>query len=163
MKEAGMSLIVKRITRITVSLIFLFGVYILLHGHLTPGGGFAGGVIIALSFIHLMLAFGKDAALKRLNETVVSVIESLGGLMFLGIALSGLIGGYFFLNVLPKGRPFDLFSSGIIILCNIAIFLKVGAGLFSIFIALAMIRMPIDSNDKDSIEGNKKDRAAGEK
>jgi len=146
MKERGMSLIVKRITKITVSLIFLFGVYILLHGHLTPGGGFAGGVIIALSFIHLVLAFGKESALRRLSEAAVSVIESCGGLMFWGIALLGFMGGYFFLNVLPKGRPFDLFSSGIIMLCNIAIFLKVGAGLFSIFIALAIFRMP--SEDK---------------
>lgn len=136
-----MSLIVKRITKITVSLIFLFGVYIVLHGHLTPGGGFAGGVIIALSFIHLVLAFGKEAALKRMNESTISLIESLGGVMFLGIALLGLSGGYFFLNVLAKGKPFDLFSSGIIILCNIAIFLKVGAGLFAIFIALSMLRI----------------------
>lgn len=138
-----MSLIVKRITKITVSLIFLFGVYIVLHGHLTPGGGFAGGVIIALSFIHLVLAFGKEVALKKMSQATVSIIESLGGLMFWGLALLGLIfGSYFFLNILPKGRPFDLFSSGIIIFCNIAIFLKVGAGLFAIFLALAFIRLP---------------------
>lgn len=143
MKETGMSLIVKRITRITVSLIFLFGVYIVLHGHLTPGGGFAGGVIIALSFIHLVLAFGKDVALKRITQATVSIVESFGGLMFLGIALLGLAGGYFFLNVLAKGKPFDLFSSGIIILCNIAIFFKVGAGLFAIFLALAIFRLPV--------------------
>jgi multicomponent Na+:H+ antiporter subunit B len=143
-QEAGMSLIVKRITKITVSLIFLFGVYIVLHGHLTPGGGFAGGVIIALSFIHLVLAFGRDVALERLNEIRVSVIESLGGLLFLGTALLGLLGGYFFLNILPKGKPFDLFSSGIILICNIAIFLKVGAGLFAIFIALSILRIPVE-------------------
>lgn len=146
-KEAGMSLIVKRITKITVSLIFLFGVYIVLHGHLTPGGGFAGGVIIALSFIHLILAFGRDKAMKKLNEAAVSVVESIGGLMFLSIALLGLLAGsYFFLNILPKGRPFDLFSSGIIILCNIAIFLKVGAGLFAIFIAMSILRIPLEDN-----------------
>jgi len=146
MKEQGMSIIVKRITRMTVSLIFLFGVYIVLHGHLTPGGGFAGGVIIALSFIHLVLAFGRDVALKKLSESAVSIIESFGGLLFWGVALLGFLGGYFFLNVLPKGKPFNLFSSGIIVLCNIAIFLKVGAGLFSIFLALAVLRMPV--NDK---------------
>ncbi|MBP7216714.1 MAG: hypothetical protein KBA46_05450 [Candidatus Omnitrophica bacterium] len=144
MKEAGMSLIVKRITKITVSLIFLYGVYIVLHGHLTPGGGFAGGVIIALSFIHLVLAFGKDVALERLSQTVISVVESVGGLLFLGIALIGLMAGsFFFANVLPKGSPFQIFSSGIIVLCNVAIFLKVGAGLLAIFIALAILRIPV--------------------
>lgn len=146
-ETTGMSLIVKRITKITVSLIFLFGVYILLHGHLTPGGGFAGGVIIALSYIHLVLAFGKDYALKKMNQSIASIIESLGGLMFLGIALLGFSGGFFFLNVLPHGKPFDLFSSGIILLCNVAIFLKVGAGLFSIFIALSVLRIPVEEED----------------
>lgn len=149
MKEtSGMSIIVKRITKITVSLIFLYGVYIVLHGHLTPGGGFAGGVIIALSFIHLVLAFGKEAAFKRMNSSIASVTESLGGLFFLGLALLGLAAGkQFFLNILPKGRPFDLFSSGIIVLCNMAISLKVGAGLFAIFIALAILRIPVDSGE----------------
>ena len=71
----GMSLIVKRITRYTVGLIFLYGIYIVLHGHLTPGGGFAGGVIIALSFIHIVLAFGKKEAVK--NESFSSNSEFL--------------------------------------------------------------------------------------
>lgn len=144
----GMSIIVQRITRITVSLIFLFGVYILLHGHITPGGGFAGGVIIALSFIHLVLAFGKEEAFRRLNESATSIVESTGGLIFLGLAVLGLLGGFFFLNFLPHGRPFELFSSGTIILCNIGIFLKVGAGLFSIFIALSMLRIQADNSEE---------------
>jgi len=57
--EKGMSLIVKTITRLTVGIMLLYGIYIISHGHLTPGGGFAGGVIIALSFVNLMLAYGK--------------------------------------------------------------------------------------------------------
>ena len=108
-------------------------------GHLTPGGGFAGGVSIALSFIHLMLAFGRETALKKLSSTAASILESLGALMFLGIALLGFVGGYFFFNFfLSKGKPFTLFSAGIIPLCNIAISIKVGAGLFAIFVALVL-------------------------
>ena len=138
-KEVGMTLIVKTITRLTVGLILLYGIYIVLHGHLSPGGGFAGGVIIALSFIHLMLAFGKEVALKKLSESWASIFESLGGIMFLSIALLGFIGGYFFLNFfIQKGKPFELFSAGIIPLCNIAISLKVGAGLFAIFAVLIL-------------------------
>ena len=140
-KEVGMTLIVKTITRLTVGLILLYGIYIVLHGHLTPGGGFAGGVIVALSFIHLMLAFGKEVALKKISQAVASVLESLGALMFLSIALLGFLGGYFFLNFsLHKGNPFALFSAGIIPLCNIAICLKVGAGLFAIFVALVLFK-----------------------
>ncbi len=140
-QQKGMSLIVKTITRLTVGLILLYGIYIVLHGHLTPGGGFAGGVIIALSFIHLMLAYGKETALKKLFQTLTSVLESMGAVMFLTIAVLGFLGGYFFLNFfLNKGRSFELFSAGIIPLCNIAISLKVGAGLFAIFVALVLFR-----------------------
>jgi multicomponent Na+:H+ antiporter subunit B len=136
----GMSLIVKTVTRLTVGLIFLFGVYIVLHGHLSPGGGFAGGVIIALSFVHMVLAFGKEFALRGLRESTISLLEGIGALAFLGVALLGLAGGYFFMNVLPKGEPFHLFSAGTIPVSNIAICLKVSAGLFAIFMALVLLR-----------------------
>ena len=144
----GMSLIVKTITRLTVGLIFLYGVYIVLHGHLSPGGGFAGGVIIALSFIHLMLAFGKQAALKRLSEGAVHFFEDFGALFFLSLALLGFTGGYFFRNFFAeKGVPFALFSGGSIPLANIAIAFKVGAGLLAVFVALVALK--IDSKGKD--------------
>lgn len=141
-KEPGMTLIVKTVTRLTVGLILLYGIYIVLHGHLSPGGGFAGGVIIALSFVHLMLAFGRELALRKLSQAAASILESLGAIMFLSIALLGLVGGgYFFLNFfLNKGRPFSLFSAGIIPLCNMAIGLKVGAGLFAIFVVLVLFK-----------------------
>ncbi len=138
-KQSGMTLIVKTITRLTVGLILLYGIYIVLHGHLSPGGGFPGGVIIALSFIHLMLAFGKDTALQRLNQVRASFFESLGAIMFLSIAILGFTGGYFFWNFLIKGEPFNLFSAGTIPLYNIAICFKVGAGLFLIFVALVVL------------------------
>jgi len=142
-EEPGMTLIVKTITRLTVGLILLYGIYIVTHGHLSPGGGFAGGVIIALSFIHLMLAFGKDLALKKLSENLASFFESAGAIMFLTIALLGFVGGYFFFNLFLKGKPFDFFSAGIIPLCNIAICLKVGAGLFAVFVALILLKITV--------------------
>ena len=136
-----MSLIVKTITRLTVGLILLYGVYIVSHGHLTPGGGFAGGLIIALSFIHLMLAFGREAALGKLSEKGASFVESLGAFFFWFLALVGFTGGYYFLNILSKGEPFKLFSAGMIPFYNVAIAFKVGAGLFSIFMALVFLRI----------------------
>ena len=136
-----MSLIVKRVTRYTVGLILLYGIYIVLHGHLTPGGGFAGGVIIALSFIHFILAFGKKEADRYLPNRVIAVGESLGGIFFLALGLLGITGGFFFLNFLADtGRACRLFSAGIIPFCNIAIGLKVGTGLFAIFIALSVFK-----------------------
>jgi len=137
--KTGMSLIVKTVTRLTVGLILLFGIYIVLHGHLSPGGGFAGGVIIALSFVHLMLAFGKDVAVSKISKNLASNLESVGALMFLSIALIGYLGGSFFMNVLEKGKHFKLFSAGTILLSNVAISLKVGVGLFAIFLALVIL------------------------
>lgn len=139
--KKGMTLIVKTITRLTVGLILLFGIYIVSHGHISPGGGFAGGVIIALSFIHIMLAFGKEAAFKRINQKVASFFESIGAIIFITLALLGIGSGYFFLNFLSKGEPFRLFSSGLIPLFNIAISFKVGAGLFIIFIVLVTFKL----------------------
>ena len=136
----GMSLIVKTVTRLTVGLIFLYGVFIVLHGHLTPGGGFAGGVIIALSFLHMVLAFGRESAMRGLRDSTITLTEGAGAVAFLSVALLGFAGGFFFANVLPKGQPFHLFSAGLIPMSNIAIGCKVGAGLFAIFLALVLLR-----------------------
>jgi multicomponent Na+:H+ antiporter subunit B len=139
--EKGMSLIVKTITRLTVGLIFLYGLYIVFYGHISHGGGFAGGVIVALSFIHIMLAYGKEVALRKLSRTMMLSFVSLGLILFLSIAVSGFTRGQFFLNFFPKGEPFKLFSAGIIPLCNIAIGLAVGCGLFTIFTALICFKL----------------------
>lgn len=147
--QKGMTVIVKTITRLTVGLILLFGIYILAHGHVSPGGGFAGGVIVALAFIHLMLAFGKDMALKKLSRPAAALFESFGAIAFLAIATLGFMGGYFFFNFFPdKGEPFKLFSAGIIPLCNIAISMKVGAGLFSIFIILVLLKFKTNGDKR---------------
>ncbi len=139
-EESGMSLIVKTISRVTTGLILLYGIYILSHGHVSPGGGFAGGVIMALAFVNLMLAYGKDAAFRKLPKGVAHFFEGMAAIVFLAIALLGFTGGYFFLNFISKGEPFKLFSAGIIPLCNIAISLKVGTGIFAIFAALVLLK-----------------------
>lgn len=144
----GMSLIVKTVTRVTVGIIFLFGIYIVLHGHLTPGGGFAGGIILALVYILYVLAFGKAEAEERLSKRWASAIESLGALMFLLIALLGFGGGYFFMNFLPKGQPGQILSAGFIPLANLAIMLKVGAGLFAVFLVLITFSVTIRKEDE---------------
>ena len=138
-QRQGMSVIVRTVTRLTAWVIFLYGIYIVLNGHLTPGGGFAGGVIIALAFVHTVLAFGKDESSRMATEAGASMVESLGAIMFLAIALLGLSWSGFFVNFLPEGSPFHLISAGTIPLSNIAISLKVGAGLFCIFLTVTIL------------------------
>lgn len=136
----GMSLIVKTISRFIAGFVLLFGIYIITTGHLTPGGGFPGGVIAAMVFVLLTLAYGKEVALKKMSESVSSVLDCLGAFAFLFIALLGFGGAYFFLNFLPEGKEFHLFSAGTIPLSNIAIGIKVLASLFGVFVALAAFR-----------------------
>lgn len=138
----GMSIIVKKVTQLISGLIFLYGIYIITHGHLTPGGGFAGGAILSGSFILLVLAFGSDLLKLRHKEEGSSVVESLAILAFLLFATIALfIGSYiFFRNYLPTGIVGNLISAGIIPLYNIFVGIEVGAALFTIFLALAIYK-----------------------
>ena len=136
----GLTVIFKTITDFVVAFIVIFGAYIVLYGHLTPGGGFAGGVIVACAFILLMLGHGKEVAFSRLGERMGHVLDSAGALAFLLIGWIGLAGGYFFLNVFGRGDQFRLLSSGMILPANIAIAFKVGTSLFIVFAALAVFR-----------------------
>ena len=113
--------------RFLFPLILLFGGYIFLHGHLTPGGGFQGGAIVASAFVLVYLGCRG----KRISETGSKTVESLGGLVFIVVGLLGLaVGGHFFLaNFLPKGELYSLFSAGIIPIIYIAIGIKVGSEL----------------------------------
>ncbi len=134
----GMTSIVKTIVRFAMGIMFIFGAYIVLYGHLTPGGGFAGGVILASAFVILTLAFGRQVGLSKMSNTAASILDNSGALAFITIGLLGYIGGVFFLNFLGKGTLFNLVSAGTIPLCNIAIGVKVTASLFAIFIALSI-------------------------
>jgi len=138
----GMSLIVKQITRLIFPCILIVGIYVVLHGHITPGGGFAGGVLIAGAFILFVLAYGADELKAASEKSQAALGESLGIFLFWFIAVLGVFqGGYFFANQLNHGNPGSLFSGGIIPLCNIAIGVEVGAALFAIFITMAVVKM----------------------
>jgi multisubunit Na+/H+ antiporter MnhB subunit len=145
----GMSMIVKTISSWVKVLVFLFGIYITLFGHLTPGGGFAGGVILACSYILLMLAYGRKFTEENMPLSLVSKLDCAGAIMFVAIALFGLLygAGSFFYNFIQQemmagqDRAFDLVSAGTIPLANIAIGLKVGASLFLVFILLSEFRL----------------------
>lgn len=136
--KQGMTVIVKTVVRIIVGLILLYGFYIILHGHLSPGGGFGGGVVLALGFLSVLLAYGRGEALKWLRLGLVRDLDHAGPLLFLGVGLLGMAwGGAFLANVLSKGRLFALLSSGIILPLNIVIGVKVGLSLFLVVLALA--------------------------
>jgi multisubunit Na+/H+ antiporter MnhB subunit len=135
-----MSLIVKTVARLAVSFITVFGIYIVLYGHVSPGGGFAGGTILAAGLILLLLAFGRERTRHIVTHDAVMTWDSAGALGFLAVAALGYVAGGFFFNFLSGGHPYHLASAGTIPLSNVAIGAKVGAGLFGMFWALAAFR-----------------------
>lgn len=137
---------VKTVTRWLKGVIFLFGIYIVLYGHLTPGGGFAGGVICAAAFILITLAYGATEANRHLPRRAAEKLDSAGALAFLAIALLGLwFGGVFFRNFIgtsPESR-FRLTSAGMVVPCNLAIALKVLTSLFLVFVMLSTLHIVV--------------------
>ncbi len=138
----GMTVIVKKTTQLIAGMVFMYGIYIIVHGHLTPGGGFAGGAVIAGSFILLILSSGSDILNLVREETGTTIYENLAIIIVLFLALSGMILGarIFFVNWLPKGTVGELLSAGMIPLYNIFVGIEVAASIISIFLALVIFK-----------------------
>jgi multicomponent Na+:H+ antiporter subunit B len=150
-KRPGMSLIVRTVARWVKPFILLFGAYIVLYGHLTPGGGFSGGVVIACALVLLTLALGQKTAFTAVSRDTASALDSLGALLFLGLALSGLcVGGIFFCNYITTSEAarFTLLSSGIIPACNIALGLKVSMSIFLVFTVLSALHVAVQDGER---------------
>jgi multicomponent Na+:H+ antiporter subunit B len=128
-KARPASLVLYTGCRLLFPLILVFGSYTFIHGHLTPGGGFQGGAIIASGFLLIYLGCRE----RRISRVASNLAESLGGLVFVVTGLFGLFfGGYFLFNFLPKGTANTLFSAGIVPVVYIAIGFKVGSELSGI-------------------------------
>ncbi|HUU42945.1 MAG TPA: MnhB domain-containing protein [Planctomycetota bacterium] len=138
MKNAGMTIVVKNIAKLVIGFILVFGTYIALTGHLAPGGGFSGAVIIAAATVLTVLAFGGAFSRKLVTEGVCHVWDGIGALAFLAVALAGYGMGAFFMNFVPvtPEMNFQFVSAGMIPLANLAILFKVGAGISGVMLAL---------------------------
>ncbi len=125
-RKQNASSLVRTTSKIFFPLIVLLGAYVFVHGHLTPGGGFQGGAIIATGVLMMYMSYRRFET----NHKALTIIESLAGLSFVSIGMAGLILGSSFLeNFLPMGTPNTLLSAGIIPIIYSAVGLKVGAEL----------------------------------
>ena len=122
--EGGMGMIVKTVIRWLKGPILLFGIYIILYGHVAPGGGFGGGVVIASAFILMTLAYGEPYTLEFFSRDVALTLACVGLLIFVGLAWAGTWAGsgVFFDNLTAEraGHQAHLFLTA----------LEVGSGLF---------------------------------
>lgn len=111
-------------------LTLVVGVDVVLHGHLTPGGGFQGGAVLATG-LHLLYVAGEYPALRRLRPLQwYEAGEAAGMGAVVAIGLAGLAAGTGFLaNVLPAGEFGQLLSAGTVPLFSVAIGVAVTSGL----------------------------------
>ena len=121
-------------TDLLFPLLVVVGLYIVMHGHLTPGGGFQGGVVLAAAFFLPLLA----SPTERLSHTWLSLVEGMAGTAFIAIGMLGLFRGEAFLAPLfNKGIFGELVSGGSLPLLYLAVGLKVGSELASLLSRLA--------------------------
>ena len=142
-QEKGMSLIVKTVSRMLTPVMLLVAAYIILHGHITHGGGFQGGVLVACAFILLIIAFGIDYVEAKVSFNFGQAFRSLGATIIIIAALVGMVFGFWFfknVGVYPYGFPGEVFSSGSLIIYNLGEMANVSASFLVAFYFLIRFR-----------------------
>ena len=135
------SKIINTIAQKLFPFIVLFGFYLISHGHLSPGGGFQGGVVLGTAIILLALSHSIEQTEKKFKSRWLNMLEKLGILTLIFLGFLGIFLGYSFLsNFLPLGKPGQIASGGLMLLFNIAIGIKIAAGVSVIFYALVRYR-----------------------
>ena len=145
-----MSQILKLIALPISIIIICLGIMTILGGHITPGGGFQGGAMIASGVILSILVYGIGNSPIEFSHAYIELFESIGALGFIVLGLVGLFAGGFFLynvgtdifNIVPASIQAifhypDVTNAGIIPYLNIFVGLKVFVGLSAIVIAFA--------------------------
>ncbi len=125
------SRIIVTVTRVLFPFILLFGIYVIIFGHLSPGGGFQGGVILAMAIMLVIVVYGH----KRFQKFVpyLLFIEIIGVILFILIGISGI----------ASGKQF-LVNLGTIPLLNIIIGVKVFSGLVLMYLFLSKWEIKYD-------------------
>lgn len=128
--------IVCTIVKILIPIIFVFGVYILFNGHLSPGGGFSGGAILGAGFILFAMAFGEEKAAKVFTPKIIRIV-TICSLSFYCLAKS-----YSFFtgnefngvhSIISSGTPGNFLSGGLILPLNIAVGCVVCCTMYSFY------------------------------
>lgn len=117
-----------------IGLVNTFGIYVVAHARLTPGGGFQGGVILGTGSLLVYLAESYRSYRRAVPKVWVDLAEAVGAGGYVLVGLGGLVaGGSFLENVLPLGRTGSLMSAGTIPLINLCVGLEVTAGFAMLF------------------------------
>lgn len=132
--EPKNDIILQKIAKVLVPIIFMFGIYVMLNGHISPGGGFSGGAILGAGMILYVNAFGFQKTQKFFNETVYKVVK-VGALCIYGVLIT-----YFFFmgangldNHIPLGIPGHILSAGLILPIDVLVGLEVACTMYAFY------------------------------
>ena len=129
----------------------VFGIYIILFGTVSPGGGFQGGVIVASAAILLYLGYGYKTATKAINTEVLRVNEALGASLYVVLGLLGLLAGANFCRNIffNNGQVGDLISAGTITFMGVTVGYKVLTGVgFLVLLMLGLLAPDADEEEE---------------
>ena len=146
------SIVVKCGADMMLPFAIVFGIYIILFGTVSPGGGFQGGVMVAAAALLLYLGHGYNTAKSAINTEVLRVSEALGATMYVVLALLGVfLGANFCANVLFKGNVGDLISAGTITFMGYSVGFKVLTGV-GFLLLLMMSMLAPDEEEEEEVE-----------
>ncbi len=122
--------------------------YIILHGHLSPGGGFQGGVMMVALVALVALGHGYETTVQTFSYHLLHKTEGFASIFYVALGLLGVAAGaHFAQNVLYLGKIGSLYSAGTIFWMNVTVGVKVISGVGSI--ALLMLGVLRDANEKE--------------
>lgn len=126
--------ILQLVTTVLVPCIFLFGIYIVLNGHLSPGGGFSGGATIGAGLILYVTTFGFHKTQRFFSEKTYEIAK-VGALCLYSVTMSYYFytGANMLKNSIPLGTPGNILSSGMILPINIFVGIEVACTMYAFF------------------------------
>ena len=146
MTKQSDDVIVKTVSRLLIPFMQIYALYVIAHGHYSPGGGFQGGVILGASIILLVITYGLDNALRKMSEKLITILCSTGAIIYAGIgALCLVLGG----NFLDYAELDQILHVGIaqarslgILGVEVGVGMTVMAAMISIFLDIATGGLP---------------------
>ena len=143
--------IIKCGTDKVIPFIFMYMFYVTLHGHLSPGGGFQGGVLMVAAIAFIYMGYGYEGTAKCINRGFLHKFEGFASIAYIFFAMLGVFGGaYFCENVLfDHGNIGDLYSTGTILYMNVTVGAKVLAGVGVLGLTMLGLLAVNDDDEKE--------------
>lgn len=130
-----------------LSLVYVF--YVILHGHLSPGGGFQGGILMVAVLLLIYLGHGYEATKELLRPDLTRPLEGVALILYVCLAMIGVVvGASFCQNVLYKGNVGELYSAGTILWMNGAVAFDVFTAAITLGIGMLSVLFPQDVDNR---------------